>query len=33
LRELQEALAANRFSGFSVEHLTAYGSAIVVARK
>jgi demethylmenaquinone methyltransferase/2-methoxy-6-polyprenyl-1,4-benzoquinol methylase len=33
LRELQEALAENRFSGFSVEHLTAYGSAIVVARK
>lgn len=33
LRELQEALAANRFSGFRVEHLTAYGSAIVVARK
>lgn len=33
LRELQEALAANRFSGINVEHLTAYGSAIVVARK
>jgi demethylmenaquinone methyltransferase/2-methoxy-6-polyprenyl-1,4-benzoquinol methylase len=33
LRELQEALAENRFSGFRVEHLTAYGSAIVVARK
>ena len=33
LQDAQEALANNRFSGIRVEHLTAYGSAIVAARK
>lgn len=33
LPELQEALAENCFSDIRVEHLTAYGSAIVAARK
>jgi len=33
LPELQEALAENGFSDIRVEHLTAYGSAIVAARK